>query len=865
MTPERWQQIEAVFTEVEAATPEERAALLDRLCDGDGALRREVEQLLSEDPTCDSVNSSIRAHVGDAFDAEGYAREQRFGRYQLVRRIGQGGMGAVYEAKRVDDYEKKVAIKIIKQEFDSDFARSRFQQERQVLATLEHPYICRLLDGGESVDGSPYLVLEFVDGEPIHRYCAKVDRNARLRLFLKVCEAVEYAHRNLVIHRDLKPANILVTANGDPKLLDFGIAKLIGPATSSTQTGVLAMTPDYASPEQVSGGTITTASDVYSLGIILYQALTDRKPYSFETAAPSEIERVICERPPAPPALGDELDHILLKALRKEPDRRYGSARELADDIERYMSFQPVTARPDTAFYRARKYARRHWVGMLTASIALAGICASAAIAVYQARQAQRQFNQVRQLANRFLFDVNDQIANTPGTVKARELIVSTALEYLNRLAGDSAGNPGLQWELAEAYGKVAEAQGSPSGPSLSRPRDALASYENALSLARPLADRHILDIPQQEALNKLLCDMEGLYRFLREFDTAALIGREAVSRSNGLGPVPRERALTEMATTLNIMGDLVGSVDAFERMLPVARENAQRDPTWENRLHVGTLLTDFGVAQQRLTRLAEANQTEKEAISILRALTAERPDNARIRRSLHRALLRQGDIMGAVDRPNMGRIPEAVALYQESIVLIEPLVAADPNDLSSRVDVGLANDKIAHALMEMDPRKSLHYSAIAAQFLDIGARDRPLFRAQSRIISAGAHVLLREFADAERQLKEAGPILNHSEPNTEADLAVTWAQLESARGNRDAAAGRFDRAISLSEQLYRKTSTPAYAWNLARVLDWAATAIPATAPSRRARIVQVWTVQNQRFPGLPLIEQRLREAAASR
>jgi tetratricopeptide (TPR) repeat protein/tRNA A-37 threonylcarbamoyl transferase component Bud32 len=861
LTPERWHKIEAVFTEAEAAPREEQPAVLDRLCQGDPELRREVEQLLSEDPTGDSFESSIRAHVGNAFDAQGLTYQQRFGHYQLVRRIGQGGMGAVYEANRVDDFQKKVALKIIKQEFDSDFARARFQQERQLLATLEHPYICRLLDGGESLDGSPYLVLEFVDGDPIHRYAAKLDRTSQLRLFLKVCEAVEHAHRNLVIHRDLKPANILVTANGDPKLLDFGIAKLVDPSTSSTQTGVLALTPDYASPEQISGGHITTASDVYSLGVILYQLLTNRRPYTFDTSAPSEVERVICQREPAPPGLGDELDHILLMALRKEPERRYGSARQFAEDLERYLANQPVQARPDTAWYRARKYARRHWVGILTASAALLGICAAAGVAVYQARQAQRQFNQVRQLAHRFLFDVNDQIADTPGTVKARELIVSTALEYLNRLAADAAGNPGLQWELALAYGKVANAQGSTSGPSLSRPRDAAASYEKALSLARPLADAKLLDLSQQEALNKLLCDTEELYRFLRDFDAAARIGREAMARSDGLGPVARERTATEMATTLNIMGDLVGSVAAFERMLPVARENARRDPSWQNRLHVGILLTDLGVAEQRLTRFAEAARAEDEALTILRQLAVEHPDNARIRRSIHRALLRQGDILGAGDRPSQDKPAEAVASYQQSIVVMEPLIAADPNDLNSRLDVGLAHDKIAGTLIEIDPRKSLQHSALGTGFLDVGARDRPLFRAQARIMAGSAHLVLGNYADAERFLQEATRILNNSEPNTEADLALVWAQLETARRHRDLAAVWFDRTILLSEQLFKKTSTPSYAWNLAQVLEHAALAIPATAKSRRGRILAVWEDQNRRYPGHPYIEQRLSEA----
>ena len=326
MTPERWQRINDVLEAIDAAPAADRSKLLDRLCEGDPELRREVEPFLSGATAGTFLHGVIGEQAARLSEtAATAARQERFGHYQLVRRIGQGGMGAVFEAVRVDDFHKKVALKIIRQGLDSDFARTRFLQERQMLASLEHPYIARLLDGGETDDGSPYLVLEFVDGEPITQYCSNLGRTARLRLFLKVCEAVEHAHRNLVVHRDLKPANILVTASGEPKLLDFGIAKLLDSGSPQTQTGFAALTPDYASPEQVRGQPITTASDVYSLGVILYQLLTDRKPYKLDTATALEMDRVVCMQPPAPPGLGDDLDHILLLALRKEPERRYGS------------------------------------------------------------------------------------------------------------------------------------------------------------------------------------------------------------------------------------------------------------------------------------------------------------------------------------------------------------------------------------------------------------------------------------------------------------------------------------------------------------------------------------------------------------
>jgi len=492
MTPERWQRINEMLEQVE--TEPER---LDELCGGDLDLREEVKALLTTETDEAYLHGVIGEQAASFSQSPAAAKQERFGPYQLIRRIGQGGMGAVFEAVRVDGFRKKVALKIIKQGLDSDYARTRFVQERQTLAGLEHPYIARLLDGGETDDGSPYLVLEFVDGRPITEFCATLDRAARLRLFLKICEAVEHAHRNLVVHRDLKPANILVNAEGDPKLLDFGIAKLLDGGASQTQTAFAALTPDYASPEQIRGEQITTASDIYSLGVILYQLLTGRRPYSIETGTPLEMDRVICQQPPAAPGLGDELDHILLMALRKEPERRYAGVQRLAEDIERYLANRPVTARPDTVRYRAKKFVRRNWWQIGAVALLIASLGAGLGLSLAEQRRTQRRFNEVRQLANTFLFDFHDEIVNVPGTVKAREMIVSTALKYLNSLAADAAGDPGLQWEMAEAYSKVAKAQGSTIHPSLRRRGDAKISYEKALALARPVAQQKRLSKDQ--------------------------------------------------------------------------------------------------------------------------------------------------------------------------------------------------------------------------------------------------------------------------------------------------------------------------------------------------------------------------------
>ena len=861
MTPERWQRIKAALEEVDSAAPTDRAGMLDRLREIDPELRQELDPFLSEQGAGTFIHGLIGEQAASLSQASTASRQERFGHYQLVRRIGQGGMGAVFEAVRVDDFHKKVALKIIKQGLDSDFARTRFLQERQLLASLEHPYIARLLDGGETDDGSPYLVLEFVDGVPITQYCAKLDRVARLRLFLKVCEAVEHAHRNLVVHRDLKPANILVTASGKPKLLDFGIAKLIDPGSSNTQTGFAALTPDYASPEQVRGQPITTASDVYSLGVILYQLLTDRKPYTLDAATALEMDRVVCVQPPPPPGLGDELDHIIMMALRKEPERRYGGVQRFAEDIERYLDHRPVSARPDTIRYRAQKFARRNWWQMAAVAAVILSLGAGLGFSVVEQRRANRRFNQVRELANQFLFDFHDEIAKTPGTVKAREMIVSTALKYLNSLAGDAGGDPGLQWEIAVAYGKVAAAQGSTTSPSLRRRSDAMASYEKAFSLARPLADQNRLSIPQREALVNLLCDAGVIRLTLLEYAEAVRLGREAVERSAGLPGNVQRNALHQLASFLGFAGDLTGSVSVRERTLPIVRETALRDPSFENRMALVSMLMNLGYFEARLTRFSEATVHLQEALILIRTLVAERPSDAVLRRRVFNTLFYIGLVEGAGDRPSLGRYAKATARFEEALTEIDILIKADPHDNGSRNDAGLAHFQIAIALLDVAPVEAIRHATAAANFFDIASHDNSEVRAQTRILAAGAQRNLRQFAKAETLLHEAERILTVPGNDGESDLNLEWARLESARGNIKAAAPRFDRTIAIHEKVLAKTPTPANAWALTRALDFAAAAIPSTAQERRQRILAVWTDQNRRFPGMPYIEKQMLEA----
>jgi len=416
---ERWARVKKLFEAAADLAPNERASLLSDECDGDDALRREVESLLESDSQTDGFIEQPVLDIPRDLFPEAPEEEslvgRKFGAYQIIREIGRGGLGAVYLAARSDDeYRKQVAIKLVRRGLDTEDILRRFRNERQILAQLDHPNIARLIDGGTTEEGLPYFVMEYVNGQPIGAYCEAHSLNPteRLNLFRKVCAAVTFAHQNLVIHRDLKPSNILVAGDGEPKLLDFGIAKLLGPeeeALAPTMAGQQVMTPEYASPEQVKGERITTVSDVYSLGVLLYELLTGRRPYRLKTRTPDEISRAITgqepERPSTalaklhhppssilhPRSLRGDLDNIVLMAMRKDPARRYASVGQFSEDIRRHLAGLPVVARKDTVSYRAGKFVNRHRIGVAAAALILLSLVGGIIATLIQVRTARRE------------------------------------------------------------------------------------------------------------------------------------------------------------------------------------------------------------------------------------------------------------------------------------------------------------------------------------------------------------------------------------------------------------------------------------------------------------------------------------------
>jgi serine/threonine protein kinase len=528
MKPQDWQKVKKVFNEAVELPADERSDFLRRVFDGETTMRREVEKMLrfaDEETSSDALEKNA-FEIFSAGAAPAKVPE-RIGSYKIVRELGRGGMGAVYLAEReTENFRQRAALKIIKRGMDTDAIVSRFRREQKILASLEHPNIARFLDGGVTDDGLPFYAMEYVEGETIDDYCRQKDLGVRekLRLFREVCAAVSCAHQNLVIHRDLKPKNILVTGDGVPKLLDFGIGKILATdegeeAGTVTQLGM--MTPAYASPEQIRGQRIGTTSDVYSLGVILYELLTGEKPYKIISKSQIEIERAILETEPQKPSsignskfkiknsksensqlttrhsslLRGDLDNIILKALRKGPAERYSSVQEFSEDIKRHLTGLPVSARPLTFGYRAAKFFERNKGAAIAGALVFLALLTGIVIALWQARvaraereRAEHRFNEVRQLANNVIFKYHDAIAVLPGATATREMLVKDALRYLDNLSTEAEGNTELQRELAAAYFKLGDVQGKQYEANLGDTAGAADSYRKAASLLEAVA-----------------------------------------------------------------------------------------------------------------------------------------------------------------------------------------------------------------------------------------------------------------------------------------------------------------------------------------------------------------------------------------
>jgi tetratricopeptide (TPR) repeat protein len=643
-------EVHRLFEEVADLSPEQRMEYL-RSHTTDPDVRLEVLSLLAHDALAQPFFSKALESAASSVLSDLELRPgTRIGAFTIERMLGFGGMGTVYLAKRSDGaFEQTVAIKVIQAPNPTPLLLERFQQERQILARLNHPNIARLLDGGETPAGSPFFVMEYVSGEEVDRYCDKhaLDLKARLRLFLEISAGVQYAHENLVVHRDLKPGNILIGENGVPKLLDFGIAKVVDPLSESSQSAsTRVMTPDYASPEQVRGDAITTAADIYSLGAVLYRLLTGRPPHLVQNLSPLEAARKISEEdvPPASNVPGD-VAAILQKALHNDPRQRYRSADEFSNDIQRYLDGKPVVAASDSLLYKTSKFLRRHWIGVLTASVVVLALTVGAGVAIWQGRRAERRFAEVRQLSNQFLFEFEGSIHNVPGTTKARELVIKTAQQYLDRLALEAGRDPQLIHELAEAYHKLGDVQGSTIEGNTGDVKAALASYRKSIALRDSVGDEHATDTAVRVAYALSLTGLANAEAGTGDPSRVLPISEKAVAvaevwlRDGSNDPdllSAAANAYSQLALHQQENGDFEGSMASSKRSVTLqlqARDLRPDDPKALRSLAVRYWA--LGSSQKVAGHAEDAIASYSTARDMLRQVAERNPGNAQSRREL--------------------------------------------------------------------------------------------------------------------------------------------------------------------------------------------------------------------------------------
>lgn len=741
MTPEQWQRVKHELTSALALASEERETFLAHLATIDPDVYQEVESILRADAVDQSLLETPL--FGDdegqveRIEAEAWVGRD-IGPYRLAELVGQGGMGSVYRASRADGaFDREVAVKLIRNSSGRALFLRRFQNERQILARLDHPNIARLLDGGAS-EGIPYLVMELVDGEPIDAYCEsrELPVRERLSLFRTVCGAVQYAHQNLIVHRDLKPGNILVSREGQPKLLDFGIAKMLVPQGSAERALTLlpVMTIEFASPEQVRGEPITTASDVYSLGVILYLLLTGQRPYAIAAGAQHALIRAICEQQTLAPSVaaarraptggaapGDagrlvrelrgDLDSIVMKALRKRPDERYGTAEQLAADIRRHLEGLPVLARRGSTGYRLRKFVSRHVAGIAVAAGVSAALLTSVVVSVRAAHVAQlqearavRRFNDVRELAGALVFDVHDAIRDLPGSVPARKILVERAIKYLDRLSIDSAADASLMVELATAYERVGEVQGHFLKSSLGDSQLSLESYQKGYRLWQRLAAGAPRDPRYQLALartdRKIATQLWATGSLSASLDHVRHAIRLLQSLPQDVPTLIETAAAYELQTQLfgnEDMGNLGDAKAATQSALDEERvaarllEKAPAQPTVEA-AYERALIT-VGERLEYDGRYADALQRYDHALRVARHMSATSPtmDN---RRQIAVASNHISFVYGTIRA-----YPRALSASRDALSVYRELSAVDPKNTMLRRGVAIAEMNVGAVL----------------------------------------------------------------------------------------------------------------------------------------------------------------------
>lgn len=740
-TPDRWQRIEALFHRALDLPRHLRADQLREWCAADPTLLPEVVSLLNaSDSEAEAAGDSPGKSPGDLWIG------RMAGPFRIERLLGRGGMGAVYLARRIEgDFDQQAAVKIISTRLTSQWLRQTFLAERQMLASLHHPHIARLLDGGVTEGDEPYLAMEYVEGERLDRYCERQQANLAtvLTLVLQLCDAVSYVHRSLIIHRDLKPGNVLVTADGQVKLLDFGTAKLIESGVhasgDATRLGLRAFTPEYASPEQIFGEPVTTASDVYSLGVILYRLLTGRLPFDLSSLSSADMMKTLYDTEPPTPSqavtrvvrdgesaspgdvrtlgrlpISGDLDAIVLKALRPSPKDRYLSVEEFAADLERYRQHRPVIAREGSLAYRGRKFLRRHALALAASALIFTALIGGLLATGHQARIAAKEeqravegAREMRQLAHLLLFDFYDQVKQLPGSTDVQRQLVSQSLEYLDRMGHESQFDKELALDLIDGYTKMANVQGNPYEENLGDAQGALATLRKAQALAAPLDRRYGSEQRVRKALAFLFRSTGEVYfgngdtaKAVENSRRATAILELMIADSNAT-----IEQLQEAASAFDTLGDQYGLRGAASTGdMDAARISYEKGIACQTRVRERLpkqtrCLRGLAVGHMKLANLVRETDPDaaiagyRRSLEMLKEIVPEEQSSGSVLRVASMANVKIGSLLA-----QSGRAKESLPYLQAGTAILRPLIQLDQEDTRYRYDLSVAETHLGAA-----------------------------------------------------------------------------------------------------------------------------------------------------------------------
>jgi len=915
VSSDRWQLFSQYLDDVLEMQEGERESWLASLRASDSNLADAIQSLLDEH----QVLKQEKFLEEDPLPLPhlALAAGQTLGAYTLLALLGEGGMGSVWLARRSDGrFERYAAIKFLNASLTGWGREERFKREGKILGQLTHPHVAALLDAGVSPTGQPYLVLEYVNGQHINLYCDehKLEVEGRVRLFLDLLSAVAHAHSSLTVHRDIKPSNVLVTADGQVKLVDFGIAKLLqddhaGAPTLLTREAGAALTPEYAAPEQLTGGFITTATDVYSLGVLLFTLLTGQHPAGPGLKSTADLVKAIVETEPprmsgvvsesgvgaaqatenagrrstTPPRLrrrlhGD-LDTIVAKSLKKEPSERYASASALSDDLGRYLSHEPIQARPESTAYRARKFLRRYWIPV-TATVV---VVTSLALGLYTANRervvAQQRFAQLRALSNQ-IFDLNDDIKGLPGSTQARHRLVSAALGYLDGLARAAHGDMELTREIADGYWRTAEIQGVPTQLNLGEPEKAEASLKRASELmetvlaSRPhdrLALLHLAGINQDRMILAQEDHRDG---------DAVMYSQKAAKRLDQFLQLggSQEKERVQAAQDYGNIALAYLNMHKYAEAIPFARHTVDlARPIRSAQRMLADALSLLASAQRYQGDLAGALENVQEARKV--AEQAEYSNSSQKVIDEYGILLREGLILGDKDGVNLDRPRDAVEPLQKAFDISEELAGKDVHDAVSRMHIAFAGRELGNILSQWDAAGALKIYDQALRRAGEVQNGLPAKRSKAALLASSSYALLtlHRRGDARQRLQEALSILRDTKdyPAEKIKLDSDLFIVLSASANEEAAEGNQRDALTLYQELLDKVTaanprTSDDLGDTVKLSQLYRTMIPlyrqagavSQAKDMQARQLALWRQWDQRLPHNSFIRHQLEAAS---